>query len=74
MQVLPGDSVRLPTPCAEDLAQTLLGLPFFAGMTQGQCERRWFLDGDSRPEVREGLLATTVIWVISLTLLCWRKN
>ena len=39
MQALPGETVHLPAPCAEDLAQTLLGLPFFAGMTQGQRER-----------------------------------
>ena len=39
MQALPRGTVRLPAPCAEDLAQTLLGLPFFPGMTQGQRER-----------------------------------
>ena len=39
MQALPGETVRLPTPCAQDLAQTLLGLPFFPGMMQEQSER-----------------------------------
>lgn len=39
MQALPGETVRLPTPCAQDLAQTLLGLPFFPGMAQEQRER-----------------------------------
>ena len=39
MEVLQQRCLSLDTPNAVQLAQTLLGLPFFLGMTLEQCQR-----------------------------------